>query len=92
MTNPLINQTGAVEVMSAGNDSSNIINTIPAGCTNIHAIIVESTQPNGNLSSFSNHYNPNNTSDKEPYKQYAALLNQELGSSYPQSTIVRAPC
>jgi subtilisin family serine protease len=86
--NELINATGAIQVMAAGNDGHALINDTASGCPNINAIVVESTQPNGQLAWYSTRY------DAEAvalYNQYAEILLEELGAVQPQSLIVRAP-
>ena len=90
--NELINATGAVQVMAAGNDGGTdgqaLINSIEAGCPNIKAVVVEATNAAGDLSYYSTRY------DEEArllYESYADILQEELGAVQPQSIIVKAP-
>lgn len=46
---------GVSVVIAAGNDGVPVWNTIPAGCPNINAIVVEATNDNGNRTGYSNY-------------------------------------
>ena len=49
---------GKTVVIAAGNASSSINKSIPAGCPNVNAIVVQATTDAGSLANFSNFYNP----------------------------------
>ena len=86
--NRLVNKTGAVQVMAAGNDAQGIINDVPSGCPNIQAIVVEATRPDGRLTTYSSYYN---NRIRQQYQQYRNQLYHKLGAVDLQSIVVRAP-
>jgi subtilisin family serine protease len=86
--NDLVNDTGAVQVMAAGNDAHSLINDFPSGCPNIFAVVVEATGPNGELTDYSTRYDVEAYAE---YEQFRDILQEELGAVQPQSAIVRAP-
>jgi subtilisin family serine protease len=86
--NDLVNATGAVQVMAAGNDGHGLINDSASGCPNIFAVVAEATGPNGELTDYSTRYDAQAYAE---YEQFRDILQEELGAVQPQSVIVRAP-
>ena len=79
----------SVLVFAAGNEKSSIIDSLPQACPNLHEVIVEATDYKGNITSYSNYYNP------KDYEKYSSILSRPapygVGTDKLKSIIVKAP-